>query len=72
MWAFHGEKDAVVPPNESERMVNFLKKAGVTDVKLTLYPDAGHDAWTETYNNPELYEWLMKHQRSAESRGPTK
>lgn len=63
VWAFHGAKDPVVPPEESERMVNFLKKAGVTDVKLTVYPEAGHDAWTETYNNPELYEWLLKHQR---------
>ncbi len=63
VWAFHGAKDPVVPPAESERMVNLLKKTGVADVQLTVYPEAGHDAWTETYNNPELYTWFLKHKR---------
>jgi predicted peptidase len=63
IWAFHGAKDPIVPPDESQRLVNLLKKIGVKDVKLTLYPEAGHDAWTETYNNPQLYEWLLGHER---------
>jgi len=64
IWAFHGGKDPVVPLTESQRMVDALKKIGCDDVKLTVYPEAGHDSWTETYKNPELYEWLLKHQRS--------
>ncbi len=63
IWAFHGAKDPVVPLEESQRMVNLLKKAGVSDVQLTVYPEATHDAWTETYTNPELYQWLLKHKR---------
>jgi len=63
VWAFHGAKDNVVPIEESERMVNALKKLGAKEVKLTVYPDATHDSWTETYNNPELYEWLLSHSR---------
>jgi predicted peptidase len=63
VWAFHGGKDPVVPLEESQRMVEALKKVGVADVKLTVYPEAGHDSWTEAYNNPELYEWLLKHER---------
>ena len=27
------------------------------------YPEAGHDAWTETYSNPALYDWLLQHER---------
>ena len=46
--AFHGLKDGVVLPSES-RMVDTLKKAGCEDVELTLYPNAGHDSWTITY-----------------------
>lgn len=65
VWAFHGGKDNVVPPEESERMVNFLKRIGVQEVKLTVYPEAGHDSWTETYNNPEFYQWLLNHRRST-------
>jgi predicted peptidase len=63
VWAFHGGKDPVVPLSESQRLVDALKKAGVPEVKLTVYPEAGHDSWTETYKNPELYDWLLKHER---------
>ncbi len=63
VWAFHGAKDPVVKLEESERMVGAFKKVGCTDVELTVYPEAGHDSWTEAYSNPALYEWLLKHQR---------
>ena len=65
VWAFHGAKDPVVPLEESQRMVDALKKAGVPNVKLTVYPEATHNSWTETYDNPELYKWLLKHQRKT-------
>ena len=63
VWAFHGGKDPTVPIEESQRMVAVLKKTGVEDVKLTVYPEAGHDSWTETYNNPEVYQWMLRHER---------
>ena len=62
IWVFHGAKDNVVPIKHSEEMVDALKKSG-SDVKFTVYPDAGHDSWTTTYNNPELYDWFLKHER---------
>jgi len=61
-WVFHGAKDGVVPPKKSEEMVEALKKVG-GEVEFTLYPDAGHDSWTATYDNPKLYEWLLAHTR---------
>lgn len=61
-WVFHGAKDSVVPPKRSQEMVEALKKAG-GEVELTLYPEAQHDSWTATYDNPRLYEWLLKHTR---------
>ncbi|GDY20399.1 hydrolase [Verrucomicrobiota bacterium] len=63
IWAFHGAKDNVVPPAESERMIAAVKNAGCKDVQLTIYPDAGHDSWTEAYNNPKLFEWFLAHER---------
>ena len=62
-WAFHGDKDPSVALEESERMVKALKRFGC-DVKFTVYPGVGHDSWTQTYNNPELYEWFLAHERS--------
>jgi predicted peptidase len=63
IWAFHGGKDPVVPLTESQRMVEIVKKLGAHDVKLTVFPEASHDSWTEAYNTPELYDWLLKHER---------
>lgn len=63
IWVFHGAKDTVVPLEESERMIKALKEAKCENVKLTVYPEAQHDSWTETYNNPELYKWFLSHQR---------
>ena len=63
IWAFHGGKDNVVPPSESERMIAAAKKAGCTEVQLTIYPNAGHDSWTEAYNDPKLFAWFLAHER---------
>jgi len=63
VWAFHGAKDNVVTLAESERMVDAFKRAGVSDIQLTVYPEAGHDSWTEAYNTEALYDWLLKHSR---------
>ncbi|WP_375510152.1 prolyl oligopeptidase family serine peptidase [uncultured Nostoc sp.] len=62
VWAFHGAKDNVVPLSESEIMVSALK-ARDGNVKFTVYPEANHDSWTQTYNNPELYKWFLQHGR---------
>ncbi len=63
IWAFHGAKDQVVPVIESEQMVDLINRRG-GNAKLTIYPEAGHDSWTETYDNQELYDWLLKHRRT--------
>ena len=63
VWAFHGAKDTTVPLEESERMTNALMRAGGKDVKLTIYPDAGHDSWTQAYTEPELWKWFLAHRR---------
>ncbi len=63
-WVFHGAKDPVVPLERSQVMVDALKqKKG--DVRFTVYPDAGHDSWTETYDNPEFYEWMLEQERPS-------
>ena len=67
IWAFHGTKDTVVRPEESERMIAWLKSIGVRDAQLTVYPTASHNSWTEAYQNEELYRWFLKHQRQPAS-----
>ena len=62
-WVFHGAKDTAVPLKASQDMVDALKAAGATDVRFTIYPEAGHDSWTEAYNDRELWEWFAKQKR---------
>ena len=48
-------------------LVNALQACGGT-VRYTLYPDVDHDAWTETYNDPALYDWLLEQPRAQPTR----
>lgn len=59
IWVFHGALDNIVPVDESIRLVKFLKQHNA-NIKLTIYPDLAHDSWTPTYQNDELYKWLLK------------
>jgi predicted peptidase len=63
-WAFHGAKDDVVPLEETLEMVAALRAAGA-EPQLTIYPEGAHAVWDETWENPELYAWFLRHRRSA-------
>jgi poly(3-hydroxybutyrate) depolymerase len=63
VWVFHGAKDTRVPLERSKTMVEALKSKGGSP-KFTVYPEAGHDSWTEAYNDPQLYEWLLQQKRT--------
>lgn len=60
VWAFHGKLDTTVHVEESEWIVGRILKNG-GDAKLTVYPENGHDAWSDTFSNPEVYAWLLSH-----------
>jgi predicted peptidase len=60
-WIFHGAKDQIVPIEHSRNMYEALKQYG--NVKFTVYPEAEHDSWTETYMSPKLYEWMLMQKR---------
>ena len=65
VWAFHGAKDTVVYPEESEKMVKLVNYFG-GNAKLTIYPENEHNAWSDTFSNPELYEWFLKYENKNE------
>ena len=47
-------------------MVDAAKKCG-GDARLTIYPENGHDAWSDTYKNYEVFEWLLSHEKRGAS-----
>lgn len=69
VWAFHGDADDVVPIAETERIVDELQALDA-DVRFTRYAGVGHDSWTVSYANPELYEWMLSPRHGVERDGP--
>ena len=57
-WVFHGEADAVVPFFCSKLMVEALKKEKAR-VRFRAYPGVGHDSWTATFQDPEVWKWFF-------------
>ncbi|MFO0916883.1 MAG: alpha/beta hydrolase-fold protein [Planctomycetaceae bacterium] len=62
-WIFHGDMDPVVPLRYSQEMAEALRERG-GNPKVTLYEGVGHDSWTRTYNDPELYKWMLSQKLS--------
>lgn len=64
IWAFHGDSDPVVDKSESVKMTEAVNHAG-GNARLTIYPDCGHDAWSETYGNAEVFQWLQNQRKTS-------
>lgn len=61
IWNFHGDRDTVVPFDLSVKMVDAIRKADGKKIIFTVYEGVGHDAWTKTYDNQLLYDWIFSH-----------
>jgi len=62
IWNFHGKLDDVIPVEASLSLIKILNSPLV---KSTVYPNLKHDSWTETYNNPEIFKWLLQQTKNA-------
>jgi len=65
-WAFHGNLDPLVPLHKGQFIVSVLQNCGC-NIKFTVYNGVYHNAWTQTYDNPAVYEWLL-HQSKETTR----
>jgi len=65
VWAFHGAQDETIPLKESQEMVDAIQAAGGS-AKLTVYPEEGHGICDLTYNNLDLYTWLLKQKHEGD------
>ena len=64
IWAFHGARDDTVPMAGEQEMVDAVRAAG-GNVRFTVYPDIGHNAWDPAYADPQLSDWLLAQRRGA-------
>lgn len=62
IWAFHGDKDDVMPIKAAQEMVDAVKDCG-GHVMFTVFPGVGHGISGMTYQNERFFEWLLAQRR---------
>lgn len=69
VWAFHGDKDTIVPLSRSVNMVNAINACVPAPnplAKMTIYAGVAHDSWSNAYrtdnllHTPNAYQWLLQ------------
>ena len=63
IWNFHGDKDIAVKIDFSRQIVDAIRAEGGKQTLFTVYIGGGHDAWTQTYANQLLYDWMFSFPR---------
>ncbi len=62
VWIVHGSDDDVIPVSWSKTLAQRLQ-ACHGNVRLTIYPGVGHDAWSRTYADTSVMNWLLAQRR---------
>ena len=62
IWLFHGDKDKVVPVENSQRIYDRLAPIN-PKIKLTIYDGVNHNSWDATYDNDNIYDWLLENKK---------
>jgi predicted esterase len=63
IWAFHGEKDDLVPVSDTQDLIDTLRALG-NEVRSTVLPNRDHYI-LDAYENQELYSWFLQHVRTT-------
>ena len=58
----HGDRDDIVPLQDSLSMLESINKRG-GNAELRILNGVGHDAWNVAYEGEWLTEWLLSHKR---------
>lgn len=64
IWAFHNAEDDRVPVERSIQMVDTIRSCGGNPY-ITIYKAKGHDAWTRTYKDQRMWDWLLSQKKGA-------
>lgn len=77
VWAFHGEKDDVVPPAATAAIVGALRaeraaRGSTAEVRATFFPNANHNSWDPAYRESDLAPWFLRHALPPSSKAVTR
>ena len=58
IWAFHGEKDDVIPVAETRNMIAAIKRLG-GNPRYTEFKGVDHEIWKPAFKEAGLVDWLF-------------
>jgi predicted peptidase len=59
IWAFHGEKDNIVPADRTIDMITSVQEKGSDVAKMTIFPNKGHNITGSVYHTKGLLDWML-------------
>lgn len=59
VWIIHGEKDNMVPVENSRLVVGELKRLGVTNFRYSEYEGVKHHCWDVAFEDPDFLDWFF-------------
>ena len=62
IWLFHGDRDDVHPVNNSIIIFQALNSTN-DHAFLTVYGGVDHVSWTQTYENQDIYSWMLNYSK---------
>lgn len=60
VWAFHGDSDQTVYPEESIKFIKSIESCGGKRARLTILENTWHNAWEPAFKNDEMWKWLLE------------
>lgn len=64
LWIQHGSADRAVPPSESRKIYNAIKKCNSeADAKLTIIKGGTHGSVERLFHQPDIYKWMMQYEK---------
>jgi predicted peptidase len=70
IWAFHGDQDDVVDPEQGFAIVKRIDSCkGSVRPKMTIYPQMTHGSWEPAYDDPAMWRWLLEQRRPIPAPG---
>jgi dienelactone hydrolase len=64
IWAFHGENDGAIRPQQSRRMIAALRDSGASP-RYTEIPGGEHDITGPVYQSQNVIQWMLDSQSSV-------
>ncbi len=60
IWAFHSDKDTLVPLNAQQMLVDALISCGNKTIQFTVLPNAADNIFFTVFADPNLYTWFLE------------